>query len=61
MEFKYQATVIVPVYNVEDYLRDCLDSLVNQTIDKSQIEVLLIDDCGTDESIFVPRLIRSFR
>ena len=50
MEFKYQATVIVPVYNVEDYLKGCLDSLVNQTIDKSQIEVLLIDDGSTDSS-----------
>lgn len=50
MEFKYQATVIVPVYNVEDYLRDCLDSLVNQTIDKSKMEVLVINDGSPDNS-----------
>lgn len=36
MNFEYQASVIVPVYNVEQYLRICLDSLVNQTIDKSK-------------------------
>ena len=40
MNFEYQASVIVPVYNVEQYLRICLDSLVNQTIDKSKKEVV---------------------
>lgn len=44
MDFEYQASVIVPVYNVEQYLRICLDSLVNQTMDKSKMEVLVIND-----------------
>ena len=35
-------SVIVPVYNVEDYLEDALNSIVNQTFD--DIEVLMIDD-----------------
>lgn len=50
MEFLYDITVIVPVYNVEDYLRDCLDSLVNQTIANGRMEVLLIDDGSPDSS-----------
>lgn len=50
MEYKYQASVIVPVYNVEDYLSICLDSLVNQTIDKSKLEVLVINDGSPDNS-----------
>lgn len=50
MEFKYQASVIVPVYNVEDYLSICLDALVNQTIDKSKMEVLVINDGSPDNS-----------
>lgn len=50
MNFEYQASVIVPVYNVEDYLSICLDSLVNQTIDKSRMEVLVINDGSPDNS-----------
>lgn len=49
--FEYKATVIVPVYNVEKYLSECLNSLVEQTIDLSQIEVLLINDGSTDGSL----------
>lgn len=50
MDFEYQASVIVPVYNVEQYLRICLDSLVNQTMDKSKMEVLVINDGSPDNS-----------
>ena len=39
-------SVIVPVYNVEPYLRKCLDSIVNQTY--SDLEILVIDDGSTD-------------
>ena len=41
-------SVIVPVYNVEDYLRKCLDSIVNQTY--KNLEIILIDDGSTDNS-----------
>lgn len=41
-------SVIVPVYNVEDYLPKCINSLISQTY--SNIEILLIDDGSTDES-----------
>ncbi|SFG65331.1 glycosyltransferase family 2 protein [Oribacterium sp. WCC10] len=39
-------SVIVPVYNVEPYLRKCLDSIVNQTY--KDLEILVIDDGSTD-------------
>ncbi len=42
-------SVIVPVYNVEDYLIECLTSIINQTL--KEIEIICIDDCGTDNSI----------
>ena len=41
-------SVIVPIYNAQDYLRRCLDSIVNQTY--KDIEILLIDDGSTDNS-----------
>ena len=41
-------SVIVPVYNVEKYLEECLDSIQNQTY--SEIEVILVNDGSTDKS-----------
>ncbi len=41
-------SIIVPVYNVEKYLRDCLNSLVNQT--HKALQIVLVDDGSTDNS-----------
>jgi glycosyltransferase involved in cell wall biosynthesis len=43
-----KVSVIVPVYNSEQELRDCLDSLVEQT--EKDIEIIVIDDGSTDNS-----------
>ncbi len=43
-----EVSIVVPVYNVEEYLPKCIDSLVKQTI-KSK-EILLVDDGSTDSS-----------
>ena len=40
-------SIIVPIFNVEPYLRKCLDSLINQTY--SNIQIICIDDGSTDE------------
>lgn len=48
--FKYRISVIVPIYNVEEYMEGCLKSLVRQTIDKKDLEVLLINDGSPDNS-----------
>lgn len=45
----YKLTCIVPVYNVENYIEKCLDSLVNQTL--QDIEILIINDGSTDSSL----------
>lgn len=45
---KYKLSVIVPVYNVEKYLKRCVDSILRQ--DYENMEVLLIDDGSTDKS-----------
>ena len=41
-------SIIVPVYNVEDYIEECLESLVKQTY--KNLEIILIDDGSTDNS-----------
>ncbi len=43
-------SLILPVYNVEKFLRDGLSSVVDQNIDKSEYEIICIDDGSSDES-----------
>ena len=44
-----KVSVIIPVYNVEEYLRECLDSVINQTL--KEIEIICVDDGSTDSSL----------
>ena len=48
---KILVSVIVPVYNVQDYIEKCLDSLVNQTL--KQLEVIVVDDGSTDRTSLI--------
>ena len=50
-QFQYKVTMIVPVYNVSEYLETCLNSLLAQTMPKDQMEILLINDGSTDNSL----------
>ena len=43
-----KVSILMPIYNVQYYLRECLDSIVNQTL--ADIEVICIDDGSTDDS-----------
>jgi len=53
--FNYQAstkcTIIIPVYNTEPYLRECLDSVIGQSLD--DIQVICVDDGSTDNSLSI--------
>ncbi|MCR6587746.1 glycosyltransferase [Campylobacter insulaenigrae] len=40
--------VVIPIYNVEKYLRECLDSVINQTY--KNLEIVLVNDGSTDEN-----------
>ena len=44
-------SVIIPMYNVEEYIEECLQSLLKQTL--KDIEVIVVDDCSTDKSVAV--------
>lgn len=46
-----KVSVIIPVYNVENYLRQCLDSVVNQTL--REIEIICVNDSSTDGSLAI--------
>ena len=43
-------SIIVPVYNVEKYLRKCVDSLLTQDLPPEEYEIILVDDGSTDQS-----------
>jgi len=49
-DFSYKASVIVPVYNVEDFVEKAIYSLINQDMDFSEIQVILVNDGSTDSS-----------
>lgn len=46
-----KVSVIIPVYNSETYLRNCLDSLINQSL--RDIEIICVDDGSTDHSFSI--------
>lgn len=48
---KCKISIIVPIYNVENYLRRCLDSLINQSL--TDIEIILVNDGSPDRSYLI--------
>ena len=48
-------TVIVPMFNAENFIEPCLNSLLNQSF--NDFEVIVADDCSTDQS---PAIVKSF-
>ena len=55
MENEDLISVIVPIYNVENYLLRCLESLANQSY--STLEIILVNDGSTDKSGIIAKQI----
>ena len=47
---RVKLSIIIPVYNVEPYLRKCVDSVLHQDLSSSEYEVILVNDGSTDNS-----------
>lgn len=47
-EYKYKISIIIPVYKGEKYIRDCIETLINQTL--TNIQIIFIDDESPDNS-----------
>lgn len=47
---KYKISIILPIFNVEPFLRAALDSILNQTFKLNDLEVIMVNDCSTDKS-----------
>ncbi len=50
---KIKITIGIPIYNVQEYLEQCLSSIVSQT--HEHLEILCIDDCSPDQSVNIVR------
>ncbi len=46
--FRRQISIIMPTYNVEQYIARAIESCINQTF--KDIEIIVVDDCGSDKS-----------
>ena len=44
-------SIIIPIYNVEKYVAECINSVIRQTYDHSKIECIIVDDCSPDRSM----------
>lgn len=52
-------SIVIPVFNSELFISNCIESLKNQSMEKEFFEVLVIDDCSTDKSIKVVNGLKS--
>ena len=43
-------SIIVPTYNRSDFITKCVRSLINQSIPKNNYEIIIVDDCSTDNT-----------
>lgn len=57
-EYTKKLSIIVPVYNAEEYIEDCVNSLLKQDLSEQEYEIILINDGSTDNS---PKLAQKLK
>ena len=57
MKTKYKLSVIVPAYNAEKIIKDCLNKILQET-KKIVSEIIVVDDCSTDNTLAI---LKSFK
>ena len=50
MSKRFKISVVIPVYNVQDFLEECIDSVINQSIGFECIQIILVNDGSADKS-----------
>ena len=56
MEKQAKVSIIVPVYNAEDYIKKCISSICTQSV--SELQIILVDDGSTDNSLEICRQLQ---
>lgn len=51
MKENYKISIIIPCYNVENFIDRCLTSIISQTIGLSHMEIIVINDASTDNTL----------
>ena len=52
-------SIIIPIYNVQDYIERCINSVISQESNEFELECILVDDCSSDHSIEIVQKIIS--
>ena len=56
MDYQYKFSIIIAVYNVEDYLSECVDSVLNQSLGfRENVQLILVDDGSSDDSLKIAK------
>lgn len=58
---KFDISIVIPLYNRERLIKRCLDAIASQTLSQDQYEVLVIDDCSTDNSLDVVKSYKKIK
>ena len=58
-EYPLKLSIIVPVYNVEEYLERCIDSLLHQDLPQENYEIIIVNDGSTDGSYDIAKRLTS--
>lgn len=53
MDMSVKLSIVIPVYNVEKYISRCLESVINQDLDNSEYEIIIVNDGSPDNSVAI--------